>query len=900
MADDQFSEEEKSAGGDNPIHEGTVLANRFEIRRELGVGSVGICFAAFDRNREQEICLKVIRPALLQDPNTRKIFLNSSKIACDLRHPEIVNVYDVHRENGLFFLSMELLKGKTLRQEMEERKTAGRGFELAEVKTLAESVGRALEYAHPTTLHYSLNPEAIWITDKGKFKVTDFGLSRGLTRRQTTMTSVTTGTAYYLPPELIDEEKELDARGDQYALAVVLYEMLIGEPVAGMSRSLREIRSDVPEGVSNAIIRALSPNREDRFESIVEFIDDLVAGFDPGYFHRNVRLLAVCASVMVFIAISAGIMRTENSASRWVKNRLQSSGTEMLRQKAESERKTAYASRASLEGEWFGLLAQLQDSQKRMDVAKESFTRNLPTKQFSGSLNLHARESDWRDLRPRILDMFYGFNETNMILPDLAIQTLPEKLAEHASGLHDLQEPLLRLVIAFANHVFEREPIREANRKMETAEYHHRQERFADAADVFSEANKLFLERSRVARHARDSVSLLDKAIHLKLECFAMSRKHSPVDSKRLKSSLDRMTRTYSQVAQGEFLSVIPELEMIIAEWNSQLKDITQAAEKKAVTTQLKWLKFFEGSRVPLLKHLGAPDRLVDEGSNLLQASSWMQAHEKFEKASEIYEGWVKEMEDLPKPNRLAWINSLGLPFVPLNERVKMSIWETRVMDFDVFVDTPPPFESSHHWRTLELEGNFEQGPTHPVVWIHQADANTFCRWLTKVETESGMITNAVYRIPTDMEWSLAVGLGNELGNEPSERSGGFSEVFPWPGGLHPRGGIGSKSGNYLYVSQSWYGDSERYPYTAPVGKFEPNSKGIYDLGGNVWEWCADHYDSMKPELGFVIRGGSWAVGSTERMRSSFRTSHNTFNADIGFRIVLEQLDGDSMGESVE
>ncbi len=128
MADDQFSEEEKSAGGDNPIHEGTVLANRFEIRRELGVGSVGICFAAFDRNREQEICLKVIRPALLQDPNTRKIFLNSSKIACDLRHPEIVNVYDVHRENGLFCLSRELLKGKTLRQEIGERKTAGRGL----------------------------------------------------------------------------------------------------------------------------------------------------------------------------------------------------------------------------------------------------------------------------------------------------------------------------------------------------------------------------------------------------------------------------------------------------------------------------------------------------------------------------------------------------------------------------------------------------------------------------------------------------------------------------------------------------------------------------------------------------------------------------------------------------
>ncbi|MGD0060502.1 MAG: SUMF1/EgtB/PvdO family nonheme iron enzyme [Verrucomicrobiia bacterium] len=217
------------------------------------------------------------------------------------------------------------------------------------------------------------------------------------------------------------------------------------------------------------------------------------------------------------------------------------------------------------------------------------------------------------------------------------------------------------------------------------------------------------------------------------------------------------------------------------------------------------------------------------------------------------------------------WENSLGMKFVPVpGTDVLFSIWDTRVQDYQAFVrstglEWPKPY--------------FEQGPTHPAVNVSFGDAKAFCEWLTRKEQNEGRLQSGQsYRLPTDAEWSVAVGLGRERGSTPKEKDGGFAGVYPWGNSWPPpRGG-----GNYdssLHVDE--------YPYTSPVGSFAANRFGLFDMGGNVWQWCEDLYGPS--ELASVLRGGSWHSNVSNVLLSSYRVfaSPDSRDVDEGFRCIL-------------
>jgi serine/threonine protein kinase/formylglycine-generating enzyme required for sulfatase activity len=223
-----------------------------------------------------------------------------------------------------------------------------------------------------------------------------------------------------------------------------------------------------------------------------------------------------------------------------------------------------------------------------------------------------------------------------------------------------------------------------------------------------------------------------------------------------------------------------------------------------------------------------------------------------------------------PQPGQ-SFTNSLGMKFIPVSE-VRVSVWETRVQDYDAFCRA-----TARHCEPAD----FAQAPTHPVVKVNWFDAMAFCKWLTEKERDENLIEDRQsYRLPTDREWSLAVGLQNESGSTPQARDGKIKNEFPWGKQWPPPVGAGN------------YGTSQRRGTTMPVGNFKANSLGLYDLGGNVWEWCADTYKGGSSGTGRdwgVLRGGSWATTNRLEMQSSYRNVVDRNERDViyGFRCVL-------------
>ena len=239
--------------------------------------------------------------------------------------------------------------------------------------------------------------------------------------------------------------------------------------------------------------------------------------------------------------------------------------------------------------------------------------------------------------------------------------------------------------------------------------------------------------------------------------------------------------------------------------------------------------------------------------------------------------------------------NSLGMKFVPVpGTKVMFSTTEVTV---DQYKAAGQGYEAP----------KFAQAGNHPAVNVSWNDAKAYCAWLSKKEGRK-------YRLPTDREWSCAVGIGEmeSASGSPESKDGKILDVYPWG-----RGKPSGKAGNYM--GQEWRKDPARakayftglgennflltlipdyedgYMFTAPVGSYAPNSLGIYDLGGNVCEWCEDKYGGGGPVSAWrVLRGGSWNRSGRGSLLSSCRFNGVPENRRDygGLRVVCEAGSG--------
>ena len=267
---------------DLPAPLAAALRDRYTLERPLGRGGMATVYLARDLKHDRPVALKVLLPELAATLGPER-FQREIKLAARLQHPHILTVLDSGEAAGRLWFTMPYVEGESLRDRLRRE----RQLPVEDALRITREAAQALQYAHEHgVVHRDIKPENLLLTKDGNTLVADFGIARALAGdERLTQTGMSVGTPAYMSPEQASGDKAVDARTDIYSLGAVLYEMLAGEPpytgptaqAIIMKRftepvpSVRKARPSVPEGVDQAIQRALAPVPADRFATAAEF-----------------------------------------------------------------------------------------------------------------------------------------------------------------------------------------------------------------------------------------------------------------------------------------------------------------------------------------------------------------------------------------------------------------------------------------------------------------------------------------------------------------------------------------------------------------------------------------------------------------------------------------------------
>ncbi len=304
------------------LAEGTVLAGRYNVVELLGVGGMGIVYRARDEQLGIEVAVKVLRPELAGATNLLERFRQELILARQVSHRNVVRIHDIGQDGDLWFLTMDLVAGRSLRELLDER---GR-LAPEEATAIARQLAQALAEAHRQgVVHRDLKPSNVLIGPTGQAYVTDFGVARSVSAAGLTRTGAVVGTPDYLSPEQA-EGKAVDARSDLYALGVILFEMLSGrlpfaggsvaeaiaQRLAGTPRDLKDLGVEVPPALRAALRRCLERRPDRRFGSAEELAAALEV--EPPAGGRRLRSWGAAAGAVVVLAAAA-------IAAQWLRSR---------------------------------------------------------------------------------------------------------------------------------------------------------------------------------------------------------------------------------------------------------------------------------------------------------------------------------------------------------------------------------------------------------------------------------------------------------------------------------------------------------------------------------------------------------------------------------------------------
>lgn len=248
---------------------GTLLGQgRFEIVRLLGQGGMGMVYLARDREIHGEpVALKIMAPELISQG--KAVLVREVQTARRLSHPNILRIFDFYQEEETPFFTMEYIAGPSLRQWMsEERRIA-----LPAIHRVLSQIAEGLGYAHQFMVHRDLKPENVLLLPTGanwQAKIADFGLAK-LKVPDGQGVSAPAGTTPYIAPELYQKGAEIDGRADIYSIGIILYELLTGKLPLGYFKPPSEFWTDLPPGVDRLTLTCLSQDPKDRFPGAAEF-----------------------------------------------------------------------------------------------------------------------------------------------------------------------------------------------------------------------------------------------------------------------------------------------------------------------------------------------------------------------------------------------------------------------------------------------------------------------------------------------------------------------------------------------------------------------------------------------------------------------------------------------------
>jgi serine/threonine-protein kinase len=295
----------------------TIAGGRYRVERVLGDGAMAKVLLAHDAELGREVAVKVLDERLAADPTFRARFAREARVAAGLSHPNVVTVFDVGEADGLPFIVMEFITGRTL----DERLRVDGALRANDVLAIARQVCAGLEHAHANGLvHRDLKPGNLIERDDGTVKIADFGIARAVEGTELTETGTVVGTAAYLAPEQAEAGAVTPAT-DLFALGVVLYELLTGrqpwkvdslaELAARREAPPPELPAETPPGLRTAIERCLQPDPEDRPSSAAEvasLLDDRDDDATVVLPHAAPRRRRARRPLAPLLAIAAGVM----------------------------------------------------------------------------------------------------------------------------------------------------------------------------------------------------------------------------------------------------------------------------------------------------------------------------------------------------------------------------------------------------------------------------------------------------------------------------------------------------------------------------------------------------------------------------------------------------------------
>lgn len=272
------------------IMKGQKISDRYQIIKSIGEGGMANVYLAYDTILDRNVAVKVLRGDLSTDEKFVRRFQREALSASSLSHPNIVEVYDVGEDNGQYYIVMEYIDGKHLKELLKKR---GK-LTVSEVIDIMLQITDGMSVAHDSyIIHRDIKPQNIMIQENGVVKITDFGIAMAMNATQLTQTNSVMGSVHYLPPEQANG-KGSTLQSDIYSMGIVMYELLTGRlPYKGDNAveialkhlkeplpNIKEDLPDLPESIANIIKKATAKNPKNRYTDAREMNADLLTCLD--------------------------------------------------------------------------------------------------------------------------------------------------------------------------------------------------------------------------------------------------------------------------------------------------------------------------------------------------------------------------------------------------------------------------------------------------------------------------------------------------------------------------------------------------------------------------------------------------------------------------------------------
>jgi serine/threonine protein kinase len=798
--------------------------------------------------------------------NFAKRFEQEAQAMANLDHPAIISVYDFgETANGQLYFVMEFVDGMDVFQYLHQH---GGKLPQESALTITAHVLDALDYAHSHGIvHRDIKPANILLNHEGRVKIADFGLAKKFgehadpSTSALTIANVAVGTPDFVAPEALDSDQTPDHRADLYAVGVMLYQMLTGKLPRGNFQWPSELDGGIDERLDEIVSKAMANNPEHRYQSAAAVRADLDLVLSQP-----------------LVRVEAGEARGEVAAAVPVTTSVR--GGKAVKT---SSKLPVYLGIAAAAVLVVGLIVM---------VTRESRSGVPPLSAVEKSV-----ESEQTFIAPKP-DVVPAENTGKMreAAPPVPPSQAPKESRSGVSPLASAEkapatptapnpEPTPAKTPAPPPKAPEPIPTPVAAKPaVPTADSTPPNEELSTRNDALLSipGMKQRLDAYHTARNAQltELATKYGRGLDTRLDQAAAAG-----DLKLANAFTGEKDRLSALIAT---LAVIPVDPVAAAGVSPELESLPEDVPEGLAVLRQTWTA--ESAKI-----LADLDGKLGQSMQALETE--LTRARDFEKAKSVLAWRELFGERRPGTKGTPFENSLGMKFVPVpGTDVLFCIHEVRFRDYaDYARKTKETVDSA--WKIQSNDG-FEitrDAEDHPVTRVNCDDAQKFCAWLSEKEGKT-------YRLPTDREWSLAVGIGrDEDWKSDTTPATVFKvpDIFPWGDEWPPPQGAGNYSDqsrrakaprdDAKYV-EGGYDDG--FPTTAPVMSFEANQLGLYDLGGNVWEWCEYWYSGEQNER--VLRGGSWfycergSLLSSYRYRSNpgFRSSHN------GFRVVVAVSSG--------